>query len=156
MEAGVATWSEFSDRAPDLAESGRRLIDEYHVAFLATVRHDGAPRLHPVTPVIADGRLFVFVPPTSPKHGDLVRDGRYALHAPLGKDDEEFVVNGAARRRDDAAVYATVVAAASYTVAHGEDLFELDIERCLWGYWENVGQPDTRPIRRSWRAPTSG
>ena len=49
------------------------------VAYLATIKKDGSPRLHPVTPFIGNGMLFVFTEPSSPKIGDLRRDGRYAL-----------------------------------------------------------------------------
>jgi hypothetical protein len=40
---------------------------------------DGAPRLHPVCPVLSNDRLFVLITPTSPKRHDLLRDERYAL-----------------------------------------------------------------------------
>ncbi len=49
------------------------------VAYLATVRKDGSPRVHPMTPIIGQGHLFVFMEPTSPKGHDLQRDGRYAI-----------------------------------------------------------------------------
>jgi hypothetical protein len=48
-------------------------------AYLATVRSDGRPRFHPVTPIIADNALFVFMEPTSPKGRDLRERGWYAL-----------------------------------------------------------------------------
>ncbi|MGH2405330.1 MAG: pyridoxamine 5'-phosphate oxidase family protein, partial [bacterium] len=51
------------------------------MAYLATLRGDGAPRVHPVTPIVGEGRLFLFMEPTSPKGHDLRRDGRYALHS---------------------------------------------------------------------------
>jgi hypothetical protein len=39
--------------------------------------------------------------------------------------------------------------------AFGRDdpIYLLDIEESMWGYWENVGRPDTRPVRRRWREP---
>ena len=46
------------------------------ITYLATVRRDGAPRVHPVCPIIAKGRMFVAIAPDSPKRLDLVRDGR--------------------------------------------------------------------------------
>ena len=60
------------------------------------MRRDGSPRVHPVCPVIAVGRLFVAVPVWSPKRFDLKRDGRYAMHALPGKRDDEFYVTGCA------------------------------------------------------------
>src|SRR5215213_9785514 len=76
----VATWGAFVAAAPTLAAFGLE-ASQRRVAFLATVRPDGSPRVHPVTPIVADGRLFLFMEPTSPKGHDLRRDGRYALHA---------------------------------------------------------------------------
>ena len=54
------------------------------IAYLATIRNDGSPRLHPVTPFIRNGMLFIFTEPSSPKIRDLNRDGRYALHSSVG------------------------------------------------------------------------
>ena len=36
-------------------------------ADLATVRQDGVPRVHPVTPIIGAGGLYLFMEPTSPR-----------------------------------------------------------------------------------------
>src|SRR5207247_10768387 len=103
----MVTWKEFAASAPALAEAGRSLLNQFGVglAFLATVRKDGAPRLHPVCPVLSDGGLFVLITPTSPKRHDLARDGRYALQTfPQPKPgSDEFYVTGSARAVDDAA-----------------------------------------------------
>ena len=50
----MVTWKEFAGAQPELAETGRSLLLQFGVglAFLATVRKDGAPRLHPVCPVL--------------------------------------------------------------------------------------------------------
>ena len=79
----MVTWKEFAAAEPDLAETGRSLLFQFKVglAFLATIRRDGAPRLHPVCPVLSDDRLFVLITPSSPKRQDLLRDGRYALQS---------------------------------------------------------------------------
>src|SRR5882724_561160 len=77
----MVTWKEFAAAAPDLAEAGHALLNQFSVglAFFATVRKDGAPRLHPVCPVLSDNRLFVLITATSPKRDDLLRGRRYAL-----------------------------------------------------------------------------
>lgn len=74
-------WSRLATARPELARVGRELIHGHGVplAFLATVRPDGGPRLHPVCPVLADD-LFVFVI-AGPKLGDLRRDPKVALHS---------------------------------------------------------------------------
>ena len=68
-----------SAAAPELAEFGAEL-SAGPPAYLATVRDDGVPRVHPVTPIIGDGHLFLFMEPTSPKARDLDEQGSYAMH----------------------------------------------------------------------------
>jgi hypothetical protein len=115
----MVRWSEFATAAPELASAGRGLVTQFQVglAFLATVRSDGAPRLHPVCPVFSDNDLFVLIVPTSPKLDDLVRDGRYALQSfPQPKaGSEEFYVTGVAFRVDDPARHAAVLRDAKRT-----------------------------------------
>src|SRR4030081_730771 len=78
----MAFWSEFAAAQPRLAAAIRELVHQYGpgLGYLATVRADGGPRVHPVSPVITDEGLFCFVV-DSPKRRDLERDGRYALHS---------------------------------------------------------------------------
>jgi hypothetical protein len=150
----MVTWGEFAAAAPELAGAGERLFGQHEVAFLATVRRDGAPRIHPVVPVVSDGGLYLFVPPWSPKCGDLRRDARYALHAMLGDDDEELVVRGSAGQVDDLRRWREVADRASFPVKAGHLLFALSVDTCLWGKWEHVGQPNTRAVRRRWPEPS--
>jgi hypothetical protein len=152
----VVTWNEFSAAAPDLAQVGRALLNQFGVglAFLSTVRGDGAPRLHPVCPVISGEHLFVLITPTSPKHGDLLRDGRYALQTfPQPKPgSDEFFLAGRARPVADAATRAAVLRDARHRADESEALFALWIERVMHTRWENVLTPDMRPVRQKWRA----
>lgn len=100
----MATWNEFAGAEPALAASGERLLTQFGpgLGFLATVRADGGPRLHPICPVICDGELWAFIIAASPKCADLRRDGRYALHAfPPEAVDDEFVVTGTATEATD-------------------------------------------------------
>ena len=129
-------WSELAAEAPALAEAGQALIYQYKVGlgYLATVRKDGGPRVHPVCPVIAHGGLYVFVGNQSPKVQDLRRDGRFALHSfPKPDVDDEFYVEGRAERVDDQAVRDVVYAAYTATGAFtsNDTLFELWLERVL-------------------------
>jgi hypothetical protein len=100
----VKTWNEFSALRPDLAEPGRALLYQVGVGlgYLATTRPDGAPRLHPMCPVMHDAGLFAFIIP-SPKQRDLRRDGRYALHSfPCEDNEDAFSFSGMARLVADA------------------------------------------------------
>lgn len=101
----MASWSEFAADEPRLADAIRALIQQYGPGFgyLATVRADGGPRVHPVSPVITDEGLFCFIV-DSPKRRDLERDGRYALHSfPPEESDDEAYVAGRARPVTDPA-----------------------------------------------------
>ncbi|WP_410810529.1 pyridoxamine 5'-phosphate oxidase family protein [Micromonospora sp. 067-2] len=94
----MASWSDFAADEPRLADGIRVLLQQYGPGFgyLATVRADGGPRVHPVSPVITDEGLFCFIV-DSPKRRDLERDGRYALHSfpPEESDDEAYVAGHA-------------------------------------------------------------
>src|SRR5947208_17009086 len=99
----MASWSEFAAAQPRLASVIRALVHQYGpgLGYLATVRADGGPRVHPVSPVITDDGLFCFVL-DSPKRRDLQRDGRYALHSyPPDDSDDEAYVSGLARQVTD-------------------------------------------------------
>lgn len=101
----VLRWSELSEARPDLAAEGAAILYQFGVglAFLATVRADGGPRLHPVCPLLTPAGCYVFVVP-SPKQADLRRDGRYALHSfPRPDDEDALYLAGAAVLVDDAA-----------------------------------------------------
>lgn len=94
----MVSWPEFAAAAPRLAAQVRTLLEQYGqgLGYLATVRADGGPRVHPVAPVITDEGLFCFVVP-SPKRRDLERDGRYALHSfpPEDTNDEAYLTGNA-------------------------------------------------------------
>ena len=98
----MVSWLEFSRQAPELAAFGATRFRS-GVAYLGTLRADGGPRVHPVTPILGE-QLFLFMEPASPKGKDLQRDGRYTLHCSLADADGgegEFYVQGQARRIDD-------------------------------------------------------
>ena len=127
---GMASWSEFAADEPRLAGAIRALMQQYGpgLGYLATVRPDGGPRVHPVSPVITDEGLFCFVV-DSPKRRDLERDGRYALHSfpPEDSDDEAYVAGRAVPVSDPALVAAI---AGNLRAAPQVDwrLFELSVE----------------------------
>ncbi len=138
----MITWTEFERQQPALAGAGRRQFYQFGIglAFLATVRPDGGPRVHPVCPVIGAAGLHLLIV-AGPKRQDLRRDGRYALHSetcPPPRQDDGFAVTGRAREVTDAAVEravrAQVLTERDGKVWPGFDddaVFELSIERAL-------------------------
>jgi hypothetical protein len=146
----VATWAEFEAAAPEIARIGRALLEQHHLAYLATVRRDGSPRVHPVSPFIIDGHLIVSTPPASPKAADQMRDGRYMLHCLPGTDDAEFSIRGRARLLGDGRVRSLVLARGPHFVKEHDRIFEYDIEEAATASWVNVGKPGTYPVRRRW------
>ena len=138
----MITWTDFHRQQPALADAGRRQFYQFGIglAFLATVRPDGAPRVHPVCPVIGDAGLHLLIV-TGPKQQDLRRDGRYALHSemcPPPRQDDGFALAGRALEVTDAAlrqvIRAQVLAERDGTVwpSFDEDvIFELVMERAL-------------------------
>jgi hypothetical protein len=153
----AVTWTAFAAEAPGLAATGRTLLMQFGVglAFLATVRRDGAPRLHPVCPVLSDDGLFLLITPSSPKCDDLRRDGRYALQTfPQPKaGSEEFYLAGLARLVEDAPTRQTVLHDARRQASVSEVPFELTIERAMHTRWNDVHTPRMRPRHDTWRAP---
>jgi hypothetical protein len=148
-------WHEFAAEAPGMAEAGRALLYQYRVGlgYLATVRRDGGPRVHPVCPVLANDGLYVFIGNHSPKRSDLLRDGRYALHTFPDRDvDDEFTVSGRAVPIDDAAirtiVYDTYTATGAFT--SDDTLFELLLERALHAKYGP--RPSWPPVYTKWVA----
>ena len=132
----MVSWSRFEARAPLIADAGRQLIHQHGIglAYLATLRKDGAPRLHPICPTVFEGGLYVLIGP-SHKRRDLLRDGRFALHSfPCPEVDDEFLVMGRARLIDDQSLRSRVLAdlkSKGMTSTDDEFLFELQVDRAM-------------------------
>lgn len=145
------SWKNLQDANPELATFGAERFAG-GVAYLATVRKDGAPRVHPVTPIVGRGHLFLFMEPTSPKGHDLRHDGRYALHSavsdPSGSSGE-FLIRGRAVFVEDPEVRSLAVELASYNPADRYVLFELSVDAALATIYDETGEPQRRRWKRS-------
>ena len=156
----MLTWEQFATDRPDLAEAGRALLYQHGVglAFLATVRRDGGPRLHPMCPLVHDGGLFAFIVP-SPKQEDLVRNGQFAMHSfPCPDNEDAFYLTGTATRVDDASVRTAVSELfvnerLAFKVPAPEEqdlLFQFLVASCL--LTRTKGHGDPRPAHTVWHA----
>lgn len=153
----MASWQQFADARPDLAERGARLLG-VGVAYIATTAKDGSARVHPFTPLIGGGRLLAFIGKHTVKYGNLRRDPRYAVHAMLGKEDEEFLIIGRAVVSDDWAtrMQAAIEARKINMTSANDVAFEFMIERVHWAVWDGLGTPDIRRRSERWEAPDEG
>ena len=125
----MTTWAEFAQQAPELAAFGKARFQN-GVAYLGTIRSDGGPRVHPVTPIIGD-QLFLFMEPTSPKGKDLQRDARYSLHCSVENSsggEGEFYVRGRGTFTDDPLMREQAVRASSYKPQDAYILFVFTVE----------------------------
>lgn len=149
------SWQVLADAAPELAAFGAERLHD-RVAYLATLKEDGSPRLSPVRPVVTGGRLLVFTDSSSPKVRDLEHGGRYALHGTATGDDpwdlREFAVEGVAHRDDNPVMRAAANAGSAFPRDDQFLLFELDIERAM----STVYQADGRPHRERWAQSERG
>jgi hypothetical protein len=94
----VATWGEFASAEPELAAFAQDRMAR-RIVYQATLRLDGGPRVHPVSPWVGDGLLCVSFRDTSLKMREVARDPRYALHTAQPWDDHagaygEFMMRG--------------------------------------------------------------
>lgn len=147
----MASWAEFASDQPELAAYGWELLrEEQGYAYLATVSRTGAPRVHPVVPFVAEGRLFVSIVTASPKVADLRENPRYMLHATVGDNDTEFAMRGRAFELVDRTESARVLENHELNTAevHADCvLFALDLDRVDAAIWD-----DGPPHRQTWRA----
>jgi hypothetical protein len=129
-------WPQFADAAPELAERGAEMLRSFTLGYLATLRPDGSPRIHPITVTVDDTGIYVYAVGTTPKGRDLRRDPRYALHAfPTFVNgdfrDDEFAFGGRAVEITDRSLYDTVAARHNDTIHEGDPMFRLDLSWAL-------------------------
>ena len=142
------SWKALADANSALATFGAERLHG-RVAYLATIRKDGSPRLHPMTPIIGGGHLFVFMEPTSPKGHDLRRDAHYAIHSSVddtGGTGGEFLITGQAHLVEDPELRAAATQYCTYTPAERYILFEFDVESAL-----STVYTGEQPVRLQWK-----
>lgn len=155
----MTTWGEFSRSEPGLADAGKALLYQFGVglAFLATVRPDGGPRVHPVCPLLHDGGMFAFIVP-GPKQADLHRDGRYSLHSfPCPDNEDAFYCTGSAHAVGDpelrgalADLFVSERSGIGVPAPQQCDhLFNFDLNSCLVS--RTTGHGDVKPQHTVWR-----
>lgn len=143
------TWKTFETQSPKLTEFAKARLHN-KVAYLATIRKDGSPRVHPFTPIIGEGHFFVFMEPTSPKGHDLRRDPRFAVHCSVSDtsgESGEVIVTGKAVFIEDANMRIVAVNVSPYKPAERYILFEFHPEAVTTTEYPDGGSP----IRTHWK-----
>ncbi|HXZ89864.1 MAG TPA: pyridoxamine 5'-phosphate oxidase family protein [Candidatus Dormibacteraeota bacterium] len=140
----MLTWAEFAAIKPEMAEFGLKRV-EYHVMYLATVRKNGYPRVHPFTPFVASGHLFAFMEPTSPKGLDIQRNGVYSMHSlvtDMNGTNGEFTISGRAHLVTDPATRELAIKGCPYSPKGRYICFEFKLEECITNTYVD-GVPQT-------------
>jgi hypothetical protein len=154
----MATWTDLAQQQPQLADAGRALLYQHGVglAFMATIRPDTRPRLHPMCPLFNDDGLFAFIIP-SPKQRDLLRAGWYAMHSfPCPDNEDAFYVTGKAQLVENGGVRDIlgrqfVEERSQFAVpspATEDALFRFDVDSCL--LTTTTGHGDPAPKHTIW------
>lgn len=150
----MATWQTFAEQAPRLAAFTLNRFDDDatgRLTYLATIRADGSPRVHPVKVFVHDGLAYVFMWGGSPKSADLQRDPRFAIHAAVTPNpfaSGELAMRGMAVRSPDDDEWARAAAAAPFAKPPGADaiLFRLGFSHAIASF-----ATDGKPQRLRWR-----
>jgi hypothetical protein len=159
----VVSWKNFAAVRPELAEAGRDLLYQHGVglAYLACVRRDGGPRVHPMCPLLDSEGLFAFIVP-SPKQADLLCDGRYSMHSfPRPDNEDAFYITGTAHLIEDpetrsrlSELFVSERKALGVPAPSTDDrLFGFLVASCLLTL--TTGHGDPNPVHTVWRAPSA-
>jgi len=147
----AVSWQLLEEQSSLLASFGKDRLDG-KVAYLATIRTDGMPRAHPVTPVVGGGYCFIFVEPGSQKVKDLQSNGYFCLHCSMNDSSGssgEFQVTGIAEQVADSGLREVAEGASSYRPSARSLLFELRIVEVL-----STSYRGGRADRNRWTAPS--
>lgn len=147
-------WSDIEHEQPRLARLARERLIDPGVVLVATIRHDGTPRLSPVEPYVLAGELWLSMMWQSTKARDLLRDPRILVHSVITNRDGaegEFKVRGTARAESDPATqrrYADEVAASlGWSPVPGQfHLFAVDISQVTFVSYDPGGSGDQHVV----------
>jgi hypothetical protein len=108
------------------------MLRAFTLGYLATLKADGSPRVHPVTITLEPTGLYFYAVAATPKVRDLRRDPRFAMHAfPRFEAgdfyDDEFSFGGLATEITDDVLYADVATRHNDTLHEGDVMFRLDL-----------------------------
>jgi len=139
----MTSWADFSTEQPDLAERARRCFAVRKHATLATLRHDGSPRISGTEVEFADDGIYLGMMPGSLKALDLRRDPRLAVHCPT----EDVPEDGPASWLGDAKIAGLAVEVSDPTRSDQPHRFAIDLLEVVA---TTVGDPGDHLVIESW------
>lgn len=123
-----------TEAAPELAAKVQARFEAHGLAFLATIRKDGSPRVSGIETVFGEGELWIGSMPDSFKARDLLRDPRFAMHAASADKmvaDGDAKLSGIAVHVEDEATferYRKASGGATGLSLGGFHLFRIDVK----------------------------
>ena len=147
----MATWSEVTAAAPELAKVTRELFEANKHLTIATLRKDGSPRISGIECRFIDGDLWFGSMPEAVKARDLQRDARFALHSGTGDANEwqgDAKVAGRVEEITDGERRAEVFRAMGSPDQGGAHLFRAELTEVST---VRLGEPADHLVIDSWR-----
>jgi hypothetical protein len=151
MLVRMATWSEVTAAAPELAQRARELFEANKHLTLATLRTDGSPRISGIECRFIDGDLWFGSMPDAVKARDLQRDPRFALHSGTGDANQwkgDAKVAGRVEEVLDGERRAAIFKAMGSPDTGGAHLFRADLKEVST---VRLGEPADHLLIDSWR-----
>ena len=148
----MATWQEFGEQAPELAERVRERFEAHKHLTIATIRADGGPRISGTEVSIRLGHVWLAGMTRAWRFQDLRRDPRVAIHS-ASEDPEvwrgDAKISGRATEvTDDGEFAAFVGTLEQQPPGGGFELFRVELTEAV-----SVRLSDARDalIIESWR-----
>jgi len=147
----MASWTEITDAAPELAARAQKVFEAHLHKTLATIRKDGSPRISGTEARFFEGDLWLGMMHGSRKAQDLLRDPRLALHSATvdaTMADGDAKLSGRAVEIADEGTIARFTGALDQRPPEPFHLFCIDISEIVL---TRVGDPPDHLLIEMWR-----
>ena len=147
----MASWTEITDAAPELAARAQKVFEAHLHKTLATIRKDGSPRISGTEARFFEGDLWLGMMHGSRKAQDLRRDPRLALHSATvdaTMADGDAKLSGRAVEIADEGTIARFTGALDQRPPELFHLFRIDFSELVL---TRVGDPPDHLLIEMWR-----
>ena len=147
----MATWTEITAEAPEVAALAQKVFDAHLHKTLATIRKDGSPRISGTEARFFQDDIWLGMMPASRKAQDLLRDPRLALHSATvdaTMADGDAKLAGRAVEITDADTIARFTGSLDQHPPEPFHLFRIDITELVL---TRIGDPPDHLLIEAWR-----